>query len=415
MNILLFIFHLKIMNEKDDSSCSKELKNNINKPSISIFLLIITGLFIISFCTSFFSLKKGKKIKVILFFHEYFELFTSGIYFSFSITNYFWENIELNNYNIKDNSNNSYITFVHLFLGFGFIINYFCENILIKIQLKNNIFKSKYSSSFYSLDKNINNNINNKIDSFNSKFNNTESIISNESIDNSSPIENNIEKRYSTEEKNYFSIFNNNAESLEKEKDPIFSYDFSKKYINSKINNIYIYENLINKNKVNKVYEQIYNKENLQSLGLIILFNFHKIGQGLFIGINSYEITNFIFISSIIYFFVFIESFNLGYSLSEFQTKNSEIYLYLFIISLLYIISGLLGLMFKIILNEIIQIIIIYFIIGTFLNTSFNILDNYFYLFQNDKTKLKETEDKYYFCFFTLGFIIYILIFSIFR
>ena len=105
------------MNEEDDSSCSKEIKSNINKPSISIFLIIITGLFIISFCTSFFSLKKGKNIKVILFFHEYFELFTSGIYFSFSITNYFMENIEINNYNIKDNSNNnSYITFVHLFV-----------------------------------------------------------------------------------------------------------------------------------------------------------------------------------------------------------------------------------------------------------------------------------------------------------
>ena len=44
------------MNEEDDSSCSKEIKSNINKPSISIFLIIITGLFIISFCTSFFSL-----------------------------------------------------------------------------------------------------------------------------------------------------------------------------------------------------------------------------------------------------------------------------------------------------------------------------------------------------------------------
>ena len=392
------------MDEDDDSSEKKENENYINYPSAHILLIIILGLFIFSFFISIYSLKKNKNLKISSSFQEYLEIFSCGIYFSFSITNFFMQNKEIN----EANNSNIYLI---LFLCFGYITKFFCENILIPIQITNNTLKRKYSSSFFP----INNKNKEDMDSNNGEFNNrNESILSNESFENSSPVDNIMGKRYSIED-NYFSIINNIGESFEKEKEkekePGFSCDFTNKFMNSKINNIYIYENLINNNMENKINDQLYNEKNIHSICLIILFNFHKLCQGLYVGINSFEYKYFIFNTLIIYYFIAFDSFYLGISLSKFQIKKSEINLYIFINSILYFISAIIGLIIKLLLYEIIIKIIKYFILGIFLYSCLNLLESFFYHNDNGGNKFKESKNKYYFCFFIIELILYITIF----
>ena len=399
------------MDEEDDSSDKKDNNYYIKYPSTHTILISIIGLFILSFIIASFSLKNNKKFKISISFHEYLQLFSSGIFFIFSITNLFMENFRLNKYNNNNNdiSINKYSnTYLILFLCLGYITNYFCENILLRKEITNNNFKNKYSSSFFRI--NINKD-KNDIDSIITGLNNNESLISNESIENSSPIENNLEKRYSTTEEKYFSILNNNNESIEKEKQIRLSYDFTKKNMNEKMNNIYIYENLINRNIENRIYDHFFIEKNIYSIRLILLFNLHKLCQGLYIGINSFEYKYFIFISFIIYYFVVIDSYYLGVTLSKFQFIKRETFIYIFINSFLYFSSAFIGLVLKLLSNELLGKIIKYFIVGTFLYSSLNILDGYFYHIDNDENKSRKYKNKYYFYFFTLGLILYICIF----
>ena len=397
------------MNEGPDSNEPKKEKNYIKYPS-SIILIIIIGLFIFSFFISFFSLKYYKKFTNVFNFKEYLELLTSGIYIGFTIINIFMENNELNEKNNVDN-NNKFNAYLLLFFSLGYITNYFCEIILIQIHLKNNKFKSKYSSSIFCLNKNNDSNIN---DSSNSGLNKNESIISNESLENSIHINKQIEKRYSNEQK-YFSIFNNDESIINDKEENGYSYDFTKKNANEKINNIYMYENLINKNAESQIYSQVYNEKNINSYILNILFNFHKLCQGLYVGINSFENKYFIFNIFIVYYFVFIDCILLSIALSKFQIKINELNKYIFIISFIYLLSGLIGILFKFIFYEIFQDIIKYYILGAFLYSGFNILDNYFYQDNTDDIKYKELKQKYYFCFFILGVLIYLSIFYLFK
>ena len=168
------------MDEEDDSSDKKE-NNYIKYPSTHTLLINIIGLFIISFIIANFSLKNKKIFKISLTFHEYLQLFSSGIFFSFSISNLFMGNIVGDIYNNND-TNKSSDTYLFLFLCLGYITNYFCENILVRKEIANNNFKNKYSSSFFRIN---NNKDKNDIDSINTGLNNNESIISNESIENS--------------------------------------------------------------------------------------------------------------------------------------------------------------------------------------------------------------------------------------
>ena len=396
------------MDIEDDSSESNKIKNDVKYPSFSISIIIIIGLFLLSFCFSFFSLIliKNKIIKINLSYVEYLELFTSGIYLSFSITIFFMENNELNKNNNNNNYNNSNSIFV-LFLCLGYIFNCFCENIYNQLQNNNNKYKRK-ASSFFGLNKN--NNINN-IHSFNTgSDNNTESLISNELFDNNSPNESKNFEKYNSNEEYYFSI-NENVESFEKDNPLRYSYDFSKKQ-NIKKNNIYMFEKLISKNFENKINEHIYNEKNINSIYQIILLNIHKIGYGLYIQINTFEYKYFITICLVIYYIVIVESFYLGITLSNLHNKKREINIYIFMISFIYIISGLLGLIIKYIFCDIFQKIIKFFIIGIFVCSCFNILDNYFCLIHNDdEIKMKKSKEKYFLCFFIFGLILYIFIF----
>ena len=92
-----------------------------------------------------------------------------------------------------------------------------------------------------------------------SSFAHSDSNIDN-SLEDISSDENIFEKRFSTGGNYYFNIFNDKIESFEKEKElEKKSYDFTKKLGIQKINNIFIFEKLINKNNENKIYEQVYN------------------------------------------------------------------------------------------------------------------------------------------------------------
>jgi len=389
------------MEEEEESSESKE--NEYNYPSFSILLINIFGLFLISFCMCLISIIRNKqKLKINITFIEYLELFTSGIYFSFSLINIFLEigNNELSN-NIKANK------YLFLFLCFGYICIYFCENILIQLQLKNRKFKRRYSSFINNLNKNNDNK--NDILSMNS-FGHSDSNADN-SLEDISSDENNIEKRFSTGGNYYFNILNDKIEPLEREKEPEKSYDFTKKLGIQKINNIFIFEKLINKNNENKIYEQVYNEKNIYSIGTAILFNMHKLCQGLYIGIIPFEYKYFTQFCLLIYYFVIIDSFYIGITLSKFQIEKRELSIYIFIISSLYFIGGLIGLLFKLIFNSFFQKMILFFIIGTFLYLSFNILDNYFYHIDKDQNKIKDCKGKYYFYFFIFGLAIYLLVF----
>lgn len=386
------------MDKEDDLSNNKY-------PSTLVLLIIIIGLFLVSLCLSIFSLKNNQKIKIILISIEYLELFTSGICFSFSILNIFLENIESNNKDNNFNYNNQN-EYLFLFLCLGYITDYFCVNILIQIQLNyNDKIKRKFTSSFFK------NNNKNDLYSINSGFNNSESIISNESFEDINEIENNNEKRFSTEEK-YFSIFNEKNESFGK-KEPGYSCDFSKRQEIK--NNIFMFEKLITKNNENKIHEQIYNEKNIQSVCYIILFNLHKLCQGLYIGINPFKNKYFINFCFAIYYFVIIDSLYLGITLIKFQISKNEMYFYIFTVSVLYFIGGIMGFIFKLFFYEILQRIIIYFIIGTFLYSSFNVLEDYFFNIDKDEIKLKESKVKYYFYFFIFGLIIHIFIFYLFK
>ena len=389
--------------DEEESSIKSDNNMNINNkyPSTFLLLIIILFLFILSFCISILSLKRISKLKINIFFHEYLQLFSSGIYFTFSISNLYILNI----YNISS-------TYLIFFICIGYLLNYFCENILILYYMSSINIQPKYSSSFFRINKNKNENYNDNADSI--EYNN-DSIITNELNENSFPLDNNLEKRYSTEEK-YFSIFNN-SESFDKEKDKNkikeigFSCDFTKKNNNTKIDNIYMYENLINKNIENKLYENIY-IYNLYEIKVLI-FNLHKICLGLYIGINYefLEYKYFIFFCYVIYFFIVIDSFYFGISLSK-QIQQNKIYIFIFIHSFIYFLSALIGLLFKYILYEILGNIIKYIIIGIILYKGLHALDNYFYKNNINENKYKENNNnKYYFGLFAIGLILYIIIF----
>ena len=395
------------MVEEEESSESKENKY-INYPSLSILLIDIFGLFFISFCMSIISIIRNKqKLNINISFIEYLELFTSGVYFSFSLINMFLEieNNELNN-NVNTNK------YLLLFLCLGYIYNYFCENILIQLQIKNRRFIRRYSSLINNLIKNNDNkNDNISISSFDLSDSNKDNSLEDVSSD-----ENIIEKRFSTGGNYYFNIFNDKIESLEKEKElEKKSYDFTRKLGIQKINNIFIFEKLINKNNENKIYEQVYNEKNIYSIGTIIILNMHKLCQGLYIGIIHFEYKYFTQFSLLIYYFAIIDSFHIGITLSKFQIEKRELSIYIFIISVLYFVGGLIGLLLKLIFNSFIQKMILFFIIGTFLYLSFNILDNYFYHIDKDENKIKDFKGKYYFYFFIFGLAIYLFIFYLFK
>ena len=394
------------MEGEEESSESKE--NKYNYPPLSILLINILGLFVISFCISIISIIRNKqKQKINISFIEYLELFTSGVYFSFSLINIF---LEIENNELSNNaSTNKYL---FLFLCLGYIYNYFCENILIQLQIKNRRFIRRYSSFINNLNKN-NDNKNDNLSM--SSFAHSDSNIDN-SLEDISSDENIFEKRFSTGGNYYFNIFNDKIESLEKEKElEKKSYDFTKKLGIQKINNIFIFEKLINKNNENKIYEQVYNEKNIYSIGTIIILNMHKLSQGLYIGIIHFEYKYFTQFSILIFYFVIIDSFYIGITLSKFQIEKRELSIYILIISALYFIGGLIGLLFKLIFNNFLQRMIIFFIIGTFLYLSFNILDNYFYRIDKDENKIKDFKGKYYFYFFIFGLAIYLFIFYLFK
>jgi len=394
------------MEGEEESSESKE--NKYNYPPLSILLINILGLFVISFCISIISIIRNRqKQKINISFIEYLELFTSGVYFSFSLINIF---LEIENNELSNNaSTNKYL---FLFLCLGYIYNYFCENILIQLQIKNRRFIRRYSSFI----NNLNKNNDNKNDNLSiSSFAHSDSNIDN-SLEDISSDENIFEKRFSTGGNYYFNIFNDKIESLEKEKElEKKSYDFTKKLGIQKINNIFIFEKLINKNNENKIYEQVYNEKNIYSIGTIIILNMHKLSQGLYIGIIHFEYKYFTQFSILIYYFVIIDSFYIGITLSKFQIEKRELSIYILIISALYFIGGLIGLLFKLIFNNFLQRMIIFFIVGTFLYLSFNILDNYFYRIDKDENKIKDFKGKNYFYFFIFGLAIYLCIFYLFK
>ena len=380
------------MEEEEETFESKQ--NKYNYPSLSILLIDIFGLFFISFCMSIISIIRNKqKLKINISLIEYLELFTSGIYFSFSLINIF---LEIENNDLSNNVNKN--KYLFLFLCFGYICIYFCENILIQLQLKNRKNIRRYSSFINNLNKN-NDNKNDTL-SMNS-FAHSDSNIDN-SLEDVSSDENIFDKRFSAGGNYYFNIFNDKIEPLEKENEQ------EKK---SYENNIFIFEKLINKNNENKIYEQVYNEKNIYSIGTIIILNMHKLCQGLYIGIIHFEYKYFIQFSLLIYFFVIFDSFYIGITLSKFQIEKREISIYIFIISALYFFGGLIGLLFKLIFNSILQKMVLFFIIGTFLYLSFNILDNYFYRIDKDETKMKDFKGYYYFYFFIFGLAIYLFIF----
>ena len=80
---------------QDNSSMKSCDNSNINHgcPSAFILLIIILFLFLLSFCISVLSLKNNSVIKVNYYFHEYLQLFSSGIVFSFAISNLYIINV----------------------------------------------------------------------------------------------------------------------------------------------------------------------------------------------------------------------------------------------------------------------------------------------------------------------------------
>ena len=101
---------------KDNSSMESYDNSNINHgyPSGFILLIIILFLFLLSFCISVLSLKNNSVVKLNYYFHEYLQLFSSGILFSFALSNLYI-------INVTDISKN----IVVIFICVGYILNYF--------------------------------------------------------------------------------------------------------------------------------------------------------------------------------------------------------------------------------------------------------------------------------------------------